>query len=124
MANTATLVATTPRRGSAGPVYSYLINIDTTGADLTIRTPANTENRVFLVGALLSDGTANNITFKSGSTTLCTPEFGANQGLLVPVPANGQDGWIMATAAGSALVINCSALLTSALLHVVEAKEL
>jgi hypothetical protein len=123
MANTATLVGTTPRNKNSGPVHSYLINIDTTSADLTIRTPL-TGNRIFLVGALISDGTANNITFKSGSTVLCTPEFGANQGLLAPVGANGADSWILATAEDQALVINCSALLTSALLHVVEAQVL
>ena len=123
MANTATLVGTTPRRVNAGPVYSYKIAIDTTGSDLTIQTPA-TGNRIFIVGFWLADGTANNITWKSGSNTLFTPELAANFNLIQPVPTGDSDGWILATNAGEALIINCSAALTSGLIHVVEAKQL
>lgn len=123
MANTATLVGTTPRLKQAGPVFSYLVNIDTTGADLTIRTPA-TGNRIYLVGILLSDSTANNITLKNGSTTACVLELAASQGLATPVQTGGSDSFLMATDVSTALVINCSALLTGALIHVVEAKEL
>lgn len=123
MSNTATLVATTPRNTAAGPVYSYNITIDTTGADLTLHTPAAT-NRVFLVGAVLSDGTANTITFKTGSTTLCAPELAANQGIFTPVGTGQKDQWLLATALGEALKINCSALLTSGLFHIVEAPAL
>ncbi len=122
MANSATLVNTTTRRGKA-TVYSYKIVIDTTGQDLTIRTPTGV-SRIFLVGAILSDGTAMNITFKSGSTTLCIPELTTNQALIAPVSCGNEDSYLLATEAAAALVIQSSGALTAGLLHVVEALEL
>jgi hypothetical protein len=123
MANTANLVATTPRSTSKGPVYSYQVSIDTTASDLTLHTPAS-GNRVFLVGVVLCDSTANTITFKSGATALCAPELAASSPVFHPVAGGGDEKWLLATAKGQALVISCSALLTNALFHVVEASEL
>jgi hypothetical protein len=123
MPNTSTLVATTPRSVSKGPVYSYQVSIDTISNDLTLHTPAS-GNRAFLVGVVLCDSTANTITFKSGSTALCAPELAASTPIFLPVSGGGDEQWLLATAKGQALVINCSALLTNALFHVVEAAEL
>lgn len=122
MANSATLVSTTTRRGKA-TVYGYKVVIDTTATDLTIRTPTGVA-KIFLIGAYLSDGTAMNITFKSGSTTLCIPELAANQDLQVSVPCGDVDSFILATESAQALVIQSSAALTAGILFVAEAVEL
>lgn len=117
MANTATLLYTLPARAQkAGPIKVYSVSIDTTGADLTICTPAS-GNSVYIVGLAVSEATAANVTIKSGSTTLWVAELAANQGILLPV----ENGFLMATAKGQALVLQSSAAVSNLLLHVVEA---
>lgn len=123
MGNTATLVATVPRRGAPGPVYSYRVNIDTTGADLTIRTP-DSDKAIFLVGMVLSEASATNLTFKNGSTTMVIPELTTYQGILERVQFGGDNtfGFILGTSLGSALVVQSSVAITTnnCLIHVCE----
>jgi hypothetical protein len=126
MANTATLVDTIPAslKNNQGPVFEYEIVIDTVDTDLTVRTPINSTNRVWVVGALMSESTAANLTFKT-TTKSQTMELAANQGIY----DKASNGFIFATAPGEALVIRSSAAIGSTVgknlvLRVIEAQRL
>jgi len=112
MANTSTFLHSVVVGGKLLDAYS--VTIDTTGSDLTVFTPA-TGNHVFVHGVIFSEGTAANLTFKSGSTTLITPEMAANQGVWSSIE---RDVFHLSTAKGEALVLNSSAAISSMLVYV------
>jgi hypothetical protein len=122
MANTATLrdtVLNGTGHSPNGPVHVYHVEIDTTGDDLTIRTPA-AGNRVFVVGAFMSETNSGNLLLKSGSTYTHTLELSANQGMLVPA----ENHWIFVTKPGEALIAQASMIILSLMLYVVEGVEI
>jgi hypothetical protein len=107
------------RVGGAGPVRVISGSL-TAATDETVYTPTSSNNCVFLVGQYFSESNATNVTYKSGSETLNTGEFAANQGVYDKVQA----GFILATEAGQALKINPSVDISSAIFHVIEAPAL
>ena len=116
-ANTATAqTAQNIRVGGSGPVTPYVVAIDTVDEDLTIVTPSS-DKMACIVGLGVSEGTATNVTFKSGSTTLFVPELAANQGMLKPI----DKGILLCTQLGEALKIQASAAISNLLIHVVQA---
>ena len=116
MSNAATAqTALNIRVGGAGPVTPYVCTFDTTGSDLTIVTPA-TGKMAAIVGAFMSETSASNITFKSGTTTLVIPELAANQGILLPIGNN----ILLATQPGEALKVQVSVAVSYLLLFVVQ----
>lgn len=119
MANSATQIRTFQLRDRDTPglfwtVRQIKVAIDTTGADLTIRTP-DTGYGVALVGIFGVDSTASNIIFKSGSTTLVSPEFTANQGL-----QQGVGRIMLATNTDEALVMQFSGAVDDLLVFTVD----
>jgi hypothetical protein len=107
VANTKTLIDTIPTRvGGVGPVYEYEIVIDTTATDLTIRTPVTATNRLWIVGIWLSEGTAVNLTLKSGTTKSHTLELATNQSL---IGKTEKDSFYFVTAPGDDLILQASA---------------
>ena len=120
MANTATVQTALPIlvKGVGVNAIPYVIAIDTTGADLTIKTPGG-GGMVVVVGLMFSEGTAGNLIFKTGSTTLVTLELAANQGLFLPL---GNQVY-MATQPGEALKIQSSMAITSMLMYVAETSK-
>lgn len=117
-ANTATNIYDVQQRVyGIGPVHYYNIAIDTTGQDLTIRTP-QAGNSVCIVGMYMDETSATNLTFKSGSTTMVIPELPASTliwGLSSITP--------LCTDEDAALKIQASVAITSILLQVVEGKH-
>jgi|GEM_PF-6337415 len=105
-------------RGS-GPVHVISGSLDAT-TDITLYTPKDSNNSVFLVGQFFDETVANNLTYKSGTTAIVTPELPASQ--LVMEDMKG--GILLGTAPGQALVVNASAGISSAVFHVIEAKQL
>ena len=103
--------------GHIGPVKQYHVVIDTIDTDLTIMTPAQSDYRVFVVGITLSEGTATNLTFKSGSNALPVIELAANQGKWDPVQL---PAFYLATKPGEALVMKSSAAISGMILYCVE----
>ena len=120
-ANTATVQAALPIRlpNGVGPVYPYVVAIDTTGSDLTIRTPA-TGNMVCVVGWQFAETNAANITFKSGTTTNVVFELAANQGVLESIHREP----LYCTQPSEALKVQSSAAISSLLFYVVEPSRL
>lgn len=114
MANSSTLVSSCSMRGKT--IYAYRVVVDTTGSDLTIRTPL-TGNHIFLMGIIGSEASATNITWKSGANTLVTTEQAANQGLWAPV---SRGSFYLFTEKGSALVMQASVAVDSLLMYVAE----
>lgn len=115
MANSATLTASINAKGKT--LYQYTVVIDTTGTDLTIRTPA-TNNQIFLHSiAGVESGAAATLTFKSGSTTLFVPEFQSGSGTWERCSRNQ---FMLATAVDGALKIQSTAAYSSLLLIVSE----
>ncbi len=102
MASTATRLTRVNMRGKT--VIQYYLDHDGTN-DLTVHTPAS-GNHVFVVGWQHSDGTAANLTLKSGSTNLNILELAGNQGLYSKVQ---RDAYDFATDKGGALVIAAGA---------------
>lgn len=121
MANTATAqTALSIGVAGANQVIPYVISLDTTGADLTIRTPA-TGNMVGIVGLAYREASAHNLTIKTGSTTLLVAEFAATDaGTFIPI---GSGGLLAVTAKSEALVIQTSVIITSMLMYVVESAK-
>lgn len=120
MANTATAQSALPISvGDSNGVIPVVVSIDTTGQDLTILTP-DSGKMALIVGMFMSEGTAANITFKSGSTTYAIPELASNQGILFPI---GQ-GVLVCGQPGEALKIQSSAVVTSMLIYVAQASRL
>lgn len=118
MANTATAqTALNIRVGGCGPVVPYVCTFDTTAQDLTIVTPG-TSNMAAIVGAFMSETSASNVTFKSGSTTLVIPELAANQGILLPIKNHA----LLVTQPGEALAIQVSVAVSYLLLYIVQGK--
>lgn len=108
MANASTLTNTIPARvGGLGPVFEYSVSIDTINTDLDIRTPTG-NNRLYVVGVSLQEGTATNFTMKSGSSNTQTWELAANQGLNFPITKNS---YLFATKAGEKLSVRSSAII-------------
>jgi hypothetical protein len=100
----------------AGPVRPYEIVIDTVDTDLTIRTPAS-GNMACIVGIDMSEGTAANFTFSTGTDTNLYMELAANQGLA----QNLGEGIFYCTQPGEALKVKSSAAITGFWVNVVEA---
>lgn len=124
MANSATALTKVPiglkNSGYGGGTTPVLVVIDTTGADLTVFTPAS-GNRWALVGWVYGEATAHNLTVKSGSTSMLVCEFPAN----TVVREKIQNGIILSgLAAGDALVIQSSAAISSMLMYLTEYKEI
>lgn len=122
-ANSATVGDTLPIKcsdseieASVRPVY---VNYDTTSADLTIYTPSTG----FAIGAdsiFLVEADAANITFKTGSTTITTAQFGANSGVIDNIDCVP----FLSSEIGEALIINSDAALTPFVIYIVEYKSL
>jgi hypothetical protein len=126
MANSATLIDTIPVsfKNGGGPVYEYEIVIDTVDTDLNVRVPAVATNRVWLVGALMSDAAALNLTFKT-ATKVQTIELAANQGIYDKVDG----GFIFVGAPGETLIIRSSGAIGASvgknlILRVLEAQRM
>ena len=85
--------------------------------EATILTP-DAANRVFVVGLIFGETSATNLQFKSGSSAIFTLELAANQAVYDKVG----DGFMFATKAGEALKLESSAVLSSVMISVVEAK--
>lgn len=105
--------------GGEGPVRPVSVSIDTTGADLTVNDPPS-DRMACIVGAFGAETNAANITIKSGSTTYSVPELAAST--LVNVPLG--NGPLFCTQPGEDLVIQSSAVYSSLLLYIIEAKKL
>lgn len=120
MANTATAQSALPVSiaGSEG-ITPIVVAIGTIDTDLTIFTP-DSGKVACIVGMFMSETSATNITFKSGSTSYAVPELAANQGILFPV---GQ-GILICGQPGEALKIQSSVAITSMLLYVTQATRL
>lgn len=115
MANSATLITSVNHRGKV--IHEYAVVLDTTSSDLTILTPV-AGNHVFMHGISFSEGTgAPNLTFKSGSTTIFTPELAANQGIWNVV---NRDSYYLATTQSAALILNTSVIISTLVIHVSE----
>jgi hypothetical protein len=115
--NTATDMYQAPIRVyDEGPVHMVKAAIDTINTDLTLYDPG-AEKYACIVGLHASDGTAANLTLKSGTTTITLFELAANQekrGVTVPIcAAKGQD-----------LIMQSSAAYTSLLFMIVEASKM
>lgn len=104
-------------RGGAGPIR-VIEGSAPAATDTTVYTPS-TGNMCLVVGIRFSEGTASNVTFKSGSDTLELLELAANQGLSERVDG----GVVMFTEASEALVVNPSAEISSMTFYIVETKE-
>jgi len=102
--------------GRAVPVTPVVVTFDTTAQDLTIFTPASGK-MACVVGLNFSEGTAANLTVKSGSTTLVTWELATNQGVLSPIGNHA----IFCGAVGEAIKFNVSAVISTMLVYVAEA---
>lgn len=126
MANVATAQSPLPiEYGHNGAGNSFIIPVivtmDTTGADLTIYTPAAT-NFAAIVGIKYSEASAHSLIFKSGSTTLVTLEQAANT---VVNHGVGQGIYLAGLAKGDALKINAgTAAVSSILFYVMEFNQL
>jgi hypothetical protein len=104
MANTATLIDTVSAQvGRQKPVYEYEVVIDTTGTDRSVRVASSTDNRIWVVGILMSEATAGNLILKTATKTK-TIELGANQGIFYEVA----NSWIFATKPGETLTVQAS----------------
>jgi len=100
-----------------GKVYRYIITIDT-DADLTVRSPA-AGNHVGVVGGSCIQGTAFNLIWKSGSTTMEDEDYSANGGYQKRI--NFNDGAVEhITNAGEDLIIRSANTLDSFTLYVIE----
>lgn len=112
-------IYTIPARiGGCGPIHVIYGSL-TLATDETIYTPAS-GNTAFLVGAVLSEGNATNLTFKSGSEVIAIPELAANQGLFELIT----NGFYLAAEVSQALIVNPSVSVTAATFFVIEAKSL
>lgn len=119
-ANTATARTALPIRvGGVAPVVPYTLTFDTVDTDLTVVTPSSNK-MACVVGAFSSEGTASNVTFKSGTTSYVIPELAANQGILVPVSNHA----MFCTQPGEALKISVSAAISYMLLYVIQGQLL
>jgi hypothetical protein len=96
------------------------LTFDTINTDLTIYTPS-AENYVAITGLSIAEATAGNLTFTSGSTVINVLELPANYALIHKL---GEGVLLTTIAAGDALKIQTSALLTTALIYVQEFKYL
>lgn len=101
------------------PVVPYVVAFDTTASDLTIVTP-DSGKMACVVGMGVSETSATNITFKSGSTTLFVPELAANQGVYDKI----SNGAILCTQPGEALKIQVSVAVSNMILYIVQATRL
>lgn len=119
-ANSATARTALPIRiGGASPVVPYTLTFDTVDTDLTVVTPSSNK-MACVVGVFGSEGTASNVTFKSGTTAYVIPELAANQGMLVPVSNHA----LFCTQPGEALKLSVSAAMSYLLLYVIQAQML
>lgn len=116
-ANVATAQAALPGRVGvySGPIIPYVVTLDTTASDVTVRTP-DSDKMVCLVGANWAEASAANVTWKSGSTTLVTWELPANASV-------GQElgnGAVLCSGVGQALKFQVSVVISTMLLYVIE----
>lgn len=119
-ANSATAQTALPIRvGGSGPVTPYVIVIDTADTDLTIITPS-ADKMACIVGALESETSATNLTFKVGTTAVAVPELAANQGILVPISNHA----MICGGLGEALKTQASVAISKMLLYVIQASYL
>lgn len=86
---------------------------------------ANTDNVVFtaqndknayIVGQIFAETSATNMTYKNGSESVITTELAANQGALLPIGS----GVIFGAEKGTAIIVNPSVEISSAVFYVVE----
>lgn len=118
--NSATVKTALPIRVyGVGPVYAYEVVIDTVDTDVTLRTPASA-NMACIVGVDLSEGTAANVTFTTGSDTNVYLELATNQ----QVVKNIGEGVFYCSQPGEALKFKSSAAITGLWFYVVEAARL
>jgi hypothetical protein len=124
MPNSATALTRCPiglaKSGAGIFVVPTLVIIDTTGADLTVFTPSSGK-RWALVGWQYTEGSAHNLTVKSGSTELVTYEFAANQGRNDKI---GEGIILSGLAENDALVIQSSVAISKMLMYLTEYKEI
>ena len=106
------------RIGGAGPIHVIYGSLGA-ATDETIYSPA-ADKTAFLIGALVSEGSATNMTFKSGSETIAILELAANQGIWDKI----NSGVIMAAEEGEDLVANPSVAVSAATFFVIEASSL
>lgn len=124
MANTKTALGKIPtilRSGNPiGVIQPYAVSLDT-AADFTLHTPAS-NNFIGVMGLVVADATACNLTFKSGSgpTTLVGLELPANYNLIHRIDRP----LIITAAAGDALIILGSAAVTSMIIYLMEFSRL
>lgn len=107
------------RIGGVSPAHVKKVAIDTVDTDVTVYDPPSTK-MACIVGLSASEGTATNLTIKSGSTTAIVFELAANQGIYSKI-TSGVD---YCTAAGEDLIIQSSAAFTSLTFYIIEAGHL
>lgn len=121
MANTATAKGALSGFGGLikyGQVTPYLINYDAINTDLTIRTP-ETGGRIAVVGFMVLNDAAYNLSFKSASTIIQTLKFDANGGMSHPFyPSN--PAILFTTEESEALRMTCNAVLPPFMLYTLE----
>lgn len=95
-------------------------NIDA-GDTVDLATPANSGNRIFVIAANFSDGTATNLTFGSGAgTKTFKVEMAANQGRFDNVCLG--KGYLFAGKPGEKVTLLSSGALSDCQISLVEAK--
>ena len=102
-----------------GKITPVQVTFDVTAGDETLYTPAS-GNFAALVGMVLGDTTAANITFTSGSTVLAIVERAANDTPLI-VPINRP---ILLGQVGEAFKMASSAAISDAMLYFTEYHQL
>lgn len=118
MANTSTKFQDIQVGGQhTGPIHQYSVTIDTPNSDLTIYTHTATANRIWVVGLAFSEGTAANLTFKSGSNPFPVIELAANQGKWDPVTPGS---FYLVTEPGKDLIMSSSANITGMTIYLVD----
>lgn len=102
----------------SGPVSPITVVIDTTATDLTIVDPASNK-MACIVGWVHSEGTAVNLTLKSGSTTHGVLELAANQGI-----AETMGHPLFCTLEGEDLIIQSDTAISYLTLYTIQASRL
>lgn len=100
--------------GGLGPVFEYETNLSA-GVDKDIKAASSTTSRVWVVGLLMSEGTATNLTIKTLTKSI-TIELAANQGIY---DKTGK-GFIFAGKPGETVTFSSTADVTGLQTHMVD----
>lgn len=119
-ANTVTAQTALPISvGGSNGVIPTVVTIDTTASDVTLLTP-DSNKMACVASVFMSEGTAANLTFKSGSTTYAIPELASNQGILTLITR----GVLFCGQPGEAVKVQSSAAVSFMLFNMIQASRL